>query len=1101
MIVNKRFRFGITYFVIIAILLVGGIESGSSASVDPTADKILQDTGVKGGLIVHLGCNDGKLTAAFHKNDSYLIHGIDSDSRNVKKARDYFQSLGLYGSVTADYLAGNRLPYADNMVNLLVAENMGNISKTEIMRVLAPNGVAYIRQGETWTKSIKPRPEEMDEWTHFLYDASNNAVSHDTAVGYPNFMRWIGEPKTARSHDHLASMSAAVSAGGRIYYIADEGPTAALALPPQWMMIARDAYNGVLLWKKEIGPWEGHLRGFRSGPPELHRRLIAIDDRIYATLGYGEPLTLLDGATGECIKTYEGTDGTLEILYSDGVLYLVTGEMDISELKKRRSASPPPRQKKLLAIQAETGDLLWQKADKDTNEIMPLTLAIAEGCAYFQNPDNILCLDAKTGDVQWCTSRPLVKQRWGWSTPTLVVHDGVVLSADRKGPEPSEVDQRPEQIEWNPSSRGGEAPSGELIAYSAKTGEELWRCPCQETYNAPTDVLIVDDLVWTGKLVRSKQPGITNARDVKTGEVKRERPPDHEFYTFGFGHHRCYRNKATDEYLLMGRSGVEYLDVDTGNVIANHWIRGTCQYGIMPSNGLLYVPPHSCACFIEAKLNGFIALSSQQSGRNAMSVPVKGERLEKGPAFGKIDNESDTQANDNESWPTYRHDPGRSGKIKTSMPAKVKNGWERELGGKLTPPTAADGKIFTAAIDSHQVYALDAENGSVLWSYTAGGRVDSPPTFWQERILFGSADGYVYCLRASDGKLAWRFRAAPVDQRIVAYGQLESVWPVPGNVLVVEEDSGASAYVVAGRSSYIDGGLYLYKLNPETGEMLSQKCINHRDPQTGLPPQDTAHGVNIPGALPDVLSSDGEYVYMRHTRFDKNGEKLEPNVPHLFSPAGFMDDSWWHRTYWVFGTDMQSGWGSWPNIGNTKPAGRLLVVDDSTIYAFGRLGQYATHGSHVGLQDPLLPWPPPESDSRGRGTTHYRLFATDKEPEVITLTTEQRRRGREQKQVACKWSQPMNIVVRAMVLADDTLFVAGPPELLTLPDRTQDLEAAQAAYKGQKGAVLQAISTENGETVAEYNLDSTPVLDGMIAADGKWFVSTMDGKLICLKGE
>ena len=60
------------------------------------------------------------------------------------------------------------------------------------------------------------------------------------------------------------------------------------------------------------------------------------------------------------------------------------------------------------------------------------------------------------------------------------------------------------------------------------------------------------------------------------------------------GHHpRCYRNKATTQYILHGRSGVEFLDLSSDRVIADHWIRGTCQYGILPAGGLLYTPPPS----------------------------------------------------------------------------------------------------------------------------------------------------------------------------------------------------------------------------------------------------------------------------------------------------------------------------------------------------------------------------------------------------------------------------------------------------------------------------------------------------------------------------
>ena len=41
--------------------------------------------------------------------------------------------------------------------------------------------------------------------------------------------------------------------------------------------------------------------------------------------------------------------------------------------------------------------------------------------------------------------------------------------------------------------------------------------------------------------------------------------------------------------------------------------------------------------------------------------------------------------------------------------------------------TIADGLLFVAAIDRHTLYALNSETGEVVWSYIAGGRVDSPP--------------------------------------------------------------------------------------------------------------------------------------------------------------------------------------------------------------------------------------------------------------------------------------------------------------------------------------------------------------------------------------
>ncbi len=1093
------------------MVLCATIWYAGAATPQDQAQNIMKETGIQGGLVVHVGCGDGKLTSALRVNDSYLVHGLDANPQNVATAREQIQSSGLYGDVTVEQIKNGYLPYVDNSVNLVVGEDLGDVSIDEVMRVLTPDGAAYIRKGGQWATISKARPKGMDEWTHYLYDATNNAVSRDTIVDLPTHIQWIGEPKTARSHDHLSSISAAVSSGGRVFYIADEGSKASLAFPARWSLIARDAFNGVLLWKKPIGPWEGHLRGFRSGPPEVARRLVAVGDRVYVTLGYGKPVTVLDAATGDIVKAYEGTKDTLEIAHRDGILYLVTGEMDIAEVVRRRSASPPPRQKAVLAIEAHTGNRVWSKSNPDTQELMPLTLTVTEDRVFFQNPDNVICLDAGDGSEVWRASRPIQTQRWGWSTPTLAVYENIVLSADRAAPDSTQIEDRPEQVQWDPSSRGGEAPPGELIAFSAENGEELWRCECREAYNAPPDVLVIDGLLWTGDLVHRKDPGITVARSVTSGEIKKERPEDQDFFSFGMGHHRCYRNKATEDYVLLGRSGIEYLDVDSGKVIANHWIRGACQYGIMPANGLTYVPPHSCACFIEAKLNGFLAIAADKYRQQARPNRTNGKRLEKGPAFGRIVEVSGPEIGVEDQWPTYRCDPSRSGRIETAMPTKLENAWKQELGGNLSPPVAAAGKVFVADVDRHTLYALDARTGDIVWSYTAGGRIDSPPTIYRELALFGSADGYVYCLRESDGALVWRFRAAPEDQRIVAYGRLESLWPVHGNILVLEEDWEESpntgrntrrpvAYATAGRSSYIDGGIYLYKLDARTGEILAQSCVNHRDPETGLPPQDTARGVNMPGALPDVLSSDGEFIYMRHTRFDRECVKQEPNVPHLFSPAGFLDDSWWHRTYWLYGTDMSSGWGGWTVAGNKRPAGRLLAVDQSTIYGFGRLNQYARHGSHVGVPDPLLPWPPPERADRGRGNTHYELFACAKDPELSeeVIPATDRRGERREENVSSKWSKPIDLVVRAMVLADDTLFIAGPPELLTTPNGPGNIHAAQAAYQGKKGASLWAVSTNNGEKIAEHKLDSPPVLDGMIAANGSWYISTMDGSVVCL---
>jgi len=1092
--------------VLSAVALSAGVRSAAEKPAESAdavlARDILDASGVEGGLIVHLGCGDGKLTAALRAGDAYLVHGLDDEQSNVERARATIRSLGLYGPVSADRCLGGRLPYVDNLVNLVVAEGLGQVGMDEVMRVLCPNGVAYVKHGGKWIKTVKPRPAELDQWTHWLHDPTGNAVSRDTVVGPPRQLQWVGGPKWARSHDHLASVSAAVSAGGRIFYIVDEGPTAAVVLEPRWSLVARDAFSGVILWKRPIPDWQWHLRGFRSGPSDLARRLVAVGDRVFVTLGIDASLSMLDAVTGRTVTTYDGTDHTREVLFADGTLFVVAGEGDSGQAAKsrRRGQRPgftevrsqrpaylenPPRMR-LMAIDPDRGRVLWKKSDAETAELMPCTLAVSQGRVFFQNADHLLCLDAQSGQGIWRAERRSSRSRPTWSAPTLVVCGDIVLSADRAVAEEKTLDEDAgRKVEWIVTSQGGQAPVGELIAFSAKDGKRLWSCPARECYNAPVDVLVTDGLVWTGSLVRASDPGITEARDVRTGEVKRTRPADKAFFVPGMGHHRCYRNKATCRYLLLGRSGVEFIDVTTGEAVPNHWTRGTCQYGVMPANGLLYVPPHSCACFITAKLDGFNCFTARRETRP--EARPDDARLERGPAYQTPLAAAGSPPSDD--WPTYRHDAARSGRTESPIAAELNQRWQAKLGGRLSSVVVAEGKTFVAQIDAHTVHALDADDGRRLWSFTAGGRVDSPPTIWRGRAFFGSADGWVYCLRTVDGKTAWRRRAAPADQRIVAYGQVESVWPAHGSVLVQD----GVVYCAAGRSSYLDGGIRLLRLDAETGRKLSETTIDHRDPETGFQRKGVVRGTNMPGALPDVLSCDGESVFMRHLRFDLSGQPQEPTVPHLYSPAGFLDDSWWHRTYWLLGTTMGTNYGGWPRSGNQLPAGRLLAIDESVVYGFGR-SQYIHHGAHIGIDGATVFHFRPDRDA-DRRFTHYQAFAISRPAgQAAAPAAGAKRQGRSPaRPKQYRWTASLPVLARALVLAKERLFLAGPPDLLTSDD-------PHGALEGSQGGVLLAVSTKDGAELNRCALDAPPVFDGLAAAYGRLYMADGDGRVICFQG-
>jgi hypothetical protein len=106
-----------------------------------------------------------------------------------------------------------------------------------------------------------------------------------------------------------------------------------------------------------------------------------------------------------------------------------------------------------------------------------------------------------------------------------------------------------------------------------------------------------------------------------------------------------------------------------------------------------------------------------------------------------------------------------------------------------------------------------------------------------------------------------------------------------------------------------------------------------------------------------------------------------------------------------------------------------------------------------------------------------------------------------------KWrSEQPSLHVRAMVLADATLWIAGPPDLADEEEVFRDpydaevrakLDEQAAALDGQRGALLWAVSATDGKRLAEYQIDSPPTWDGMAAAAGRLYVSTQAGTIVC----
>jgi outer membrane protein assembly factor BamB len=96
-----------------------------------------------------------------------------------------------------------------------------------------------------------------------------------------------------------------------------------------------------------------------------------------------------------------------------------------------------------------------------------------------------------------------------------------------------------------------------------------------------------------------------------------------------------------------------------------------------------------------------------------------------------------------------------------------------------------------------------------------------------------------------------------------------------------------------------------------------------------------------------------------------------------------------------------------------------------------------------------------------------------------------------------------------MVLANTTLFIAGPPDVVDEEEAFYNpndekiqakLAEQNAALGGRKGGLLLVVSASDGKKLTEYKLESIPVWDGMAAANGRLYLATKNGKILCFAG-
>jgi len=819
-----------------AVALAAGLAG--SEPVEGPPELLPSGASLKGVCALILSDDPG-LPASIATRSGLTVHALCTDEGLVERARQAAAREGFLGTrVVAEHWRGARLPCADGLLNLVLADALSpavlaDLRVDEVLRVLEPGGRAVLRLprgGErplsvdrlrgwaavrgadaeittfgnaVWCVLDKPWPEGVDEWTHWQHGPDNNPVSTDTVIRAPYLTQFLALPY----YSPMPSFS--VICGGRQFRVAGHMAIHEREEALLNTLTATDTHNGTVLWTRPVP--EGFL---------VHRSmLIATADRLYVL--EPERCAILDPATGEQRDEirFEGADmggGRPKwMALQEGTLYFLLGgdELPAEVTKRRRQVGawgwdelsqgyytpeyPWGYGTVLVALDPETKATRWRHEEGGPIDSRALCLS-GSGLFIHGETRYLACLDLATGAEVWRTEDPVVLAAiaerhdagLGFkTTPYALCTDDYLFF----------------------SGRGRR----NVVGVSARDGRMLWSIP--GAYNA-TNLLF-----FAGSLYAHIP--VAHAIDPQTGALLKE---------LGLGKRSCARFTGCPDSLFhrgtgTGGEGTVRWDTAAQQPTVIHAFRPPCNDGIIPAEGLLHITQWDCDCNLQ--LMGGIALGPAGDFVFNQSA-TEGERLERAERAPEP-----TLAVAPADWPTYRADNHRSSCTEATVPARTEVRWTRRLlDPGVSAPTTAGGLVFVTG-QNGAVRALDLATGVDAWSFTTNGPVRLPPSIDRGRAYAGSGDGWLYCLDASTGGLLWRFRAAPVDRRIMVFGSLASTWPVNSGALV--EDG--IAYAAAGIICY--DGTHVYGLDGATG------AIHWQNNDSGHLRREISGGASVQGDL------------------------------------------------------------------------------------------------------------------------------------------------------------------------------------------------------------------------------------------------------------
>ena len=98
----------------------------------------------------------------------------------------------------------------------------------------------------------------------------------------------------------------------------------------------------------------------------------------------------------------------------------------------------------------------------------------------------------------------------------------------------------------------------------------------------------------------------------------------------------------------------------------------------------------------------------------------------------------------------------RSGRVVALDASNGSTVWTGSVGGLgYTTPAVGRGRVFVGGFDG-RIRAFRSTDGDELWSTWVGGRILGAPVLIGENVFASTLEGRTFAARASDGKIVWR---------------------------------------------------------------------------------------------------------------------------------------------------------------------------------------------------------------------------------------------------------------------------------------------------------------------------------------------------------